>query len=163
MLLTSQLKDLPTYCLYQQLFKIFLLELGDNVAFCILFEIHIDLGIEYSQNADEVDFVLVLQTLESNYTYWSVIGLFVSNKAKGRISKRVIQENKVRQIFRNEHFLPPNTHVYVYVSGDKKSSLFGKFDVLCFLETPVLRFALLPYYRPSSFCLFMKWGNIGML
>ena len=66
MLLTSQLKDLPTYCLYQQLFKIFLLELGDNVAFCILFEIHIDLGIEYSQNADEVDFVLVLQTLESN-------------------------------------------------------------------------------------------------
>ena len=24
---------------------------------------------------------------------------------------------------------------------------FGNFDVLCFLETPVLRFALLPYYR----------------
>ena len=24
---------------------------------------------------------------------------------------------------------------------------FGKFDVLCFLETPVLRFILLPYYR----------------
>ena len=33
------------------------------------------------------------------------------------------------------------------VSGGKKCSFFGKFDVLCFLETPVLRFALLPYYR----------------
>ena len=32
----------------------------------------------------------------------------VGNKAKGRISKRVFQENKARQIFRkNEHFLPP--------------------------------------------------------
>ena len=29
----------------------------------------------------------------------------------------------------------------------KKCSFFGKFGVLCFLETPVLRFALLPYYR----------------
>ena len=48
---------------------------------------------------------------------------FVGNKAKGRISKRVC------------------------VSGGKKCSFFGKFGVLCFLETPVLRFALLPYYR----------------
>ena len=36
---------------------------------------------------------------------------------------------------------------YVCVSGGKKCSFFGKFGVLCFLETPVLRFALLPYYR----------------
>ena len=28
----------------------------------------------------------------------------------------------------------------------KKCSFFGKFGVLYFLETPVLRFALLPYY-----------------
>ena len=35
---------------------------------------------------------------------------------------------------------------YVYVLGGKKCSFFGKFDVLSFLETPVLRFALLPYY-----------------
>ena len=34
----------------------------------------------------------------------------VGNKAKGRISKRVFQENKARQIFpKNEHFLPPDT------------------------------------------------------
>ena len=33
------------------------------------------------------------------------------------------------------------------VSGCKKCSFFGKFDVFYFLETPFLRFALLPYYR----------------
>ena len=32
------------------------------------------------------------------------------------------------------------------VSGGKKCSFFGKFVVLCFLETPVFRFALLLYY-----------------
>ena len=31
--------------------------------------------------------------------------------------------------------------------GGNKCSLLRKFDVLCFLETPVLRFGLLPYYR----------------
>ena len=35
----------------------------------------------------------------------------------------------------------------VCVSWGEKCSFFGKFDVLCFLEAPVLRFALLPYYR----------------
>ena len=50
---------------------------------------------------------------------------FVFNKAKGRISKRVFQKNKARQIL-----------------------FFGKFGVLCFFfETPVLRSALLPYYQ----------------
>ena len=72
--------------------------------------------------------------------------VFVGNKAKGRMSKRVFQENKARQIFRrNELFLLSDTHMGV--SGGKKCSFWGKFGVLCFLETPVLRFALLPYYR----------------
>ena len=31
--------------------------------------------------------------------------------------------------------------------GVRNVRFFGKFSVLCFLETPVLRFALLPYYR----------------
>ena len=36
--------------------------------------------------------------------------------------------------------------------GDKKCSFFWKFGVLCFLEIPILRFALLPYYffTPSN-------------
>ena len=39
---------------------------------------------------------------------------------------------------------------YVCVSGGKKCSFFGKFDMLCFLETPVLRFALLSYYQRNT-------------
>ena len=48
---------------------------------------------------------------------------------------------------KNEHFLPHDTHLHVCVSGGKKCSFCGKFDVLCFLVTAVGRFALLPYYR----------------
>ena len=54
----------------------------------------------------------------------------VVNKAKGRISKRLFQENKARQIFRKTNI----------------SYSLRKFGVLYFFETPVLRFALLPYY-----------------
>ena len=69
-------------------------------------------------------------------------------------------------------------NTYVCVSGGKKCSFFGKFGVLCFLETPVLRFALLPYYRRNfkssslkCLCLRQKtwyvvvamiWGFVGV-
>ena len=66
---------------------------------------------------------------------------FVVNKAKGRISKPVCQENKAGRIFRKTNIS------YMCVSGKKKCSFFGKFGVLCFLVTPVLKFALLPYYQ----------------
>ena len=49
---------------------------------------------------------------------------------------------------KNEHFLPPDTYTYVCVSGGKKCSFFRKFGVLCFLEAPVLGFALLPLSSP---------------
>ena len=39
---------------------------------------------------------------------------------------------------------------YVCVPGGKKCSFLGKFDVFCFLETPVLRFTLLPYYQQND-------------
>ena len=39
---------------------------------------------------------------------------------------------------------------YVCVTGVKKRSLLGTFNVFCFLETPTLRFTLLPYYRQNS-------------
>ena len=129
--------------------------------------------------------------------------LFVGNKAKGQISKRVFPENKAHQIFRktnmsyvcvwdvcehvlhvlhdillmnitldtgltliyqNQNFSLTSNKLcdletlfltcanmsymsYVCVSGGKKCLFFEKFGVLCFLETPVLRFAFLPYYR----------------
>ena len=48
---------------------------------------------------------------------------------------------------KNEHFLPPDMHTCVGVSGGKKCSFSGKFGMLCFLVTSVLRFALFPYCR----------------
>ena len=61
---------------------------------------------------------------------------FVFSKAKGRISKRVLQENKTHQIFRKTNFS------YVCFSEN--------FEVLCFLVKPALRFALLPYCQRNS-------------
>ena len=62
----------------------------------------------------------------------------LGNKTKERILKRVFQENKARQNRpKNDNFLPPNTQKYVCVSGGKKCLFFGKFGMLCFLETSV--------------------------
>ena len=79
---------------------------------------------------------------KSNNCYMSL--QLVGNKAKERISKRVFPNNP-----KNKHFLPSDTRTYVCVSGVKKSSFFGKFGVLCILETPILRFTLLAYYRQT--------------
>ena len=48
--------------------------------------------------------------------------------------------------FSEKHFLPPDTYI-CDVSGGKKCLFFGKFGVLYFLVTSVLRFALLLYHR----------------
>ena len=80
--------------------------------------------------------------------YTHIFHYFIRNKAKGRISKRVFQESKACQNFRKTNIsYPRDTHTYVCISGGKKCLFSGNFGVLCFLETPVLRFALLPYYR----------------
>ena len=57
-------------------------------------------------------------------------------------------KSKVRPFFAVEILTQNLVCAYVCVSGGKKCSFFGKFGVLCFLEIPVLKFALLPYYRP---------------
>ena len=80
---------------------------------------------------------------------------FVGNKAKGRISRRwVFQENKARQISRKTNNSYPliRTRTCAY-QGVRNVCFFGKFGVLCFLETPVLRFAPLLSYR--SFLTFL--------
>ena len=59
----------------------------------------------------------------------------------------VIKKQSTSNFPKKKNFLPPDTHRDVWVSGGKKCSFFGKFDVLCSLVTPVLRFTLLPYYR----------------
>ena len=63
---------------------------------------------------------------------------------------------------KNERFLPPDTHTYVCVSGGKKCLFFEKFGVFCFLETHVLRFAILPYYRQYFMRLSTKFSVISM-
>ena len=74
------------------------------------------------------------------------MNLFVGNKAKWRILKRLsLRKQSTPNFPKNEHFLPPDTHTYV--RKGKKCLFFGKFGVLCFLETPVLSFALFLYYR----------------
>ena len=78
-------------------------------------------------------------------TMWALgftcILIFVSNKAKGRLSKRVFQENKTCQIFQKKNISYPLicTHTCAY-QGVRNVRV-------CFLETSVLRFALLPNYQ----------------
>ena len=82
------------------------------------------------------------------------------------ISSVIGQKGESPNFLKNEDFLPPDTHTYVCVSGGKKCSFFREFGVLCFLETPVLRFALLSYYRRFILCKcnckFLRKSNINV-
>ena len=51
------------------------------------------------------------------------------------MEKKTRRKQSTPNFRENEHFLPPDMLTY------------GKFGVLCFLEEPVLRLALLAYYR----------------
>ena len=62
-------------------------------------------------------------------------------RQKDKSQNRCFKKTKLVKFSEKRTFLTP------CVSGGKKCSFFGKFDVLCFLETPVLRFVLLSYYR----------------
>ena len=75
-------------------------------------------------------------------------------RQKGESQNGVSRKQSTSNFPKNEHFLPPDTHTYVCVSGGKKCSFFGKFDMLCFLETPILIFVLLPYYRRNQSSIF---------
>ena len=87
-----------------------------------------------------IEYWLRLQNLLLNLGpshLWLILNI-VGNKAKGPISKWEFEENRACQIFRKTDIsYPLDTHTYVYVSGGKKHMFFGKFGVLCFLETPV--------------------------
>ena len=79
---------------------------------------------------------------------------FIGNKAKGQISKRLLTEHV--KFSEKQIFLTPDTHTCVHVSGNKECSFFGKFNVLCFFVTPILRFTLLLYYRRFVVCSYGK-------
>ena len=74
-------------------------------------------------------------------------------RQKGESQKGCFKKKQsVPNFPKSEHFLPPDTHK-ICVSEGKKRSFSGKFGVLFFFETPVLRFALLHY------CLVVGFGN----
>ena len=68
-------------------------------------------------------------------------------RQKGESQNGCFKKTHHAKFFEKLTVLPSDTHTYVCISGGKKCLFFGKFGVLCFLETPVLRFALLPYYQ----------------
>ena len=72
----------------------------------------------------------------------------VIRQKRANLKTGVSRKQSTPKFPKNKHFLP---HTYVCVSGGKKCLFFGNFGVLCFLETPVLRFALLPYSRRYVF------------
>ena len=69
--------------------------------------------------------------------------IFLNGESQNGCSKKT----KHAKFFEKRTFITPDTHRYVCVSGGKKCLFFGKLGVLCFLETPILRFALLAYYQ----------------
>ena len=66
---------------------------------------------------------------------------------RANLKKSSSRKQSAPKFPKNEHFLLPGMHTYLCVSGGKKCLFFGKFGVLRFLETTVLRFALFSYYR----------------
>ena len=78
------------------------------------------------------------------------IGKLIGNKAKGRNLKTGVTRKKSTQIFRKTDFPYPLIRTRTCVYQGVRNVRFGKFSVLCFLVTPVLRFALLPYYRGTQ-------------
>ena len=107
-----------------------------------------------------VRFMLVLSSIwrqvsaEASFMNSSVI------RQKGESQNGCFKKTKHVKFSKKRTFLTPDMNTYVCVSGGKKCSFFWKFGVLSFLETPVLRFALLPYYRriySNSFLILCRW------
>ena len=90
--------------------------------------------------------------LSRKFCHWYLISILkISSviRQKGESQKGVSRKQSTPNFPKNEHFLSPDTHTYMCVSGSKKCLFFGKFGMLCFLETPALRLTLLPYYQRS--------------
>ena len=98
---------------------------------------------------------------KSNFTQKMFIGIhranFFSNSEQSYLFKLICsysQTNECRNLFQIPLIINSDENIWityrkmcVCVSGVKKCSFFGKFSVLCFLITSVLRLSLLPYCR----------------
>ena len=85
-------------------------------------------------------------------------------RQKGESQNGFFKKTKHAKFSEKLIFLTPwYSHVRLRIRG-KKCSFYGKFGVPCFLETPVLRFAILTYYRRIVFLLSStcKGNQIGI-
>ena len=77
-------------------------------------------------------------------------------RQKGESRKGCFRKTKHIKFSKKRTFLTPwYAHVRVSIRG-LEIFAFGKFDVLCFLETPVLRFTHFSFYRRIGYCLPIK-------
>ena len=68
-------------------------------------------------------------------------------RQKGESQNGCFKKAKHSKFSEKRTFLTSGMFTYACVSGVRNIRFFGKFGVLFFLETHVLRFALFPYYR----------------
>ena len=97
----------------------------------------------------------LLSFLSWHFHVWNSSVMRPKDNSQSRCLKKQIAPNFPK----NEHLLPRDTHTYMYVSGGKKCLFSGKLGLLCFLETPDLRSALLPYY-PHNFYLSTRFRRL---
>ena len=89
-----------------------------------------------NEDEDSANKLYTLVTVVKVDTFKSknlIYGKFVGNKAKGRISKRMFQENKAHQIFRKTNISYPP---YVCVSGRKNVRFSENLTCFVFLKHP---------------------------
>ena len=74
-----------------------------------------------------------------------------NRKAEGRISKRMSKKTKHAKFAEKKKISHSLIRTRTCAQQGVNIHFFGKFGVLFFLVTRVLRFALLPYYRRNTF------------
>ena len=90
---------------------------------------------------------IIRWNLDDNFLKYHFFIILSVIRQKGGFKTGVSRKQSTPNFPKNQDFLPPDMYTYVCVSGGKKCSFFGNLGVLCFFETPVLRFAHLPIYR----------------
>lgn len=69
-----------------------------------------------------------------------------------------IRKRSTANFPKNEHFLTPDTHMYVL--RRKKCSSFGKFGLLCFIVIIVLRVSPFLYYQRNDYLFMFKVADV---
>ena len=59
----------------------------------------------------------------------------------------VTRKRNTKHLLQNKHFLSPDTRTYVCISRGKTYSFYGKYGVICFFASTILRKTLLLSYR----------------